>query len=234
MRYAQDNFQDPMPKIAVGVGAFLLLVFGCAFAFWASRTYQDGGAVEALHWEHHTYRDNFQLVGREDWQANLSLRPAKMPVNGTGEIAGIDNIHNCYQKFHHTDRVYTGQTCSGSGKNRHCHSNYRHVPVNRPWCSYDTWDWVSVEDVPRQGDNTDTEWGTVTPGPLDRPRRVGTYDVTIGYFDTEKVRYEHVEHPKSEPDFKSWHVGEHVQVEVYNIGFVRDVIRVELIPVEAS
>jgi hypothetical protein len=209
-------------------GVCIALGLSFLFSIWASRTYQDGGAAEALRWEHHTYRDNWQLVTREDWQSSLRLTPVKMPVRGVGEVAGIDNIRNCYQKFHHTDRVYAGQSCSGSGKNRHCHSRYNHIPVYRPFCTYDTWDWIVVEDQLRTGDTTATEWGTVTPGPVDRQRRVGAYDVVIDYREEgDPVLYHYTLHPKTEGDFQSWRVGERVSVEVYNIGIVYDVIRVE-------
>jgi hypothetical protein len=209
----------------VGIGTSIALI-ASAFLFWASRTYQDGGEVAALHWEHHTYRETWMDVEREDWEKDLVPQAQRAPVNGTGEHAGIAKIRGCYSKFHHTNRVYAGQTCSGAGKHRHCHSRYNHIPVYYQFCAYTTQDWVIVSDQKREGSDTNTEWATVDCDVLDRSRRTGAYDVGISYVD-DGERFEHVEHPKTEGDYTSWRIGERVQVELYNIGFVRDVIRVE-------
>ena len=211
------------------------------FAAWGSCTYQDGGFVHALYWEHHAIRENFHEVTREGWKADLELRPVVLPKNGVGEVPGIDNIRNCESKFHHTDRYFCGY--SGSGKHRH--AKYCHRPVYRDWCVYDTWDWFLVEDQKSSGVTTDTFWEKPIPGILDRVRHEGSYDVLVTYTEGEIVTgqtereafkdvkvFEHVHHPKTESDFRTWSVGERVMVECYNIGFVRDVIRIKDLPVE--
>jgi len=232
---------DQAKVIAVGIAAVVLLILSVAFAVWASRTYRDGGKVTAMHWEHHTLRDHWSEVTREGWRKDLYLTPVKLPVNGVGEVAGIDNIRNCYDKFHHTNRVYVGQTCSGVGKHRHCRSNYRYDRIYLSYCTYDTWAWVQVEDQEASGDDAETRWIEIDPGTLDRVRRESAYDIGIEYYEGEVIgegkfsadqTFQHVHHPTLESDFRSWKIGERVAVECYNIGWVRDVIRIETIPVE--
>jgi hypothetical protein len=185
--------------------------------------------MAGAHWEHETRRENWQMVTREDWEQDLTLRPVRMPVHGSGEVAGVDNIRGCESKFHHTDRYWCGTVRVGKTS----HSKYCHRPVYRDWCRYDTWEWVPVAREVRVGDDTKgLLWAELSPSPLDRIVKEGRYDITLSYLDGES-RETHVLHPKTESEFTDWEMGEPVSVELYNIGIVRDVVRINKVALEA-
>jgi hypothetical protein len=110
--------------------------------------------------------------------------------------------------FDHTENWTTPKMCDRS--------------VKKPKCKYKTQEWKVVQTEHATGSNVDTRWPEVQPGPLDRVRRKGTYDVTIDYTDWGK-HYSHTVEPETEVDFKHWEPGLEVTLVINNLGGVRDV-----------
>lgn len=195
---------------------------------WILSTHQDRGHVEELHWRSEVYRDNWQLVTREGWRDDLSLRRTNFPTNGRGEFPGVDNIRNCHSEVHHMRSYACGRSCTGSGSHRHCHTRMCSTPVYRDKCSYDTWDWVVVETQVDVGRGIETRWPEVACGTLDRERKIGTYDAEIEYAEETGYfagRYRYINPIPDERTYKTWSVGERVTVIVRNGGWVSEIHR---------
>ena len=105
----------PAPKPSGGgrwriFGAVLLALFGGCFAFslWGSRTHEVSGEVTATEWKRTVYRESFQRVSRTGWREELRPTAARMPVDGRGEVAGVENIRDCTRRQRGTERVPDG------------------------------------------------------------------------------------------------------------------------------
>lgn len=128
----------------------LLILATISFLIWGFHTHPVPATVEAMHWEHTTWRQTFTQVSAEDWCYSVSERPARMPVNGVGEVPGA-HITHWRMKHHHYDQVpdgteqvaHTRQVQSGS--RRSCsHSNngngtFRETCVDIPTYTTETY-----------------------------------------------------------------------------------------------
>ncbi|HSP78908.1 MAG TPA: hypothetical protein VLQ93_10280, partial [Myxococcaceae bacterium] len=54
------------------------------------------------------YRESFQRVSRTGWREELRPTAARMPVDGRGEVAGVENIRDCTRRQRGTERVPDG------------------------------------------------------------------------------------------------------------------------------
>ena len=111
--------QDLATIWVVLLGMLLLSIGGYAI-WWGFQTYDVNGSVTEMNWAHTVWQDRFNPVTKEGWHDDLHVHNPVFPVNGLGEVAGVDNVRNCHPKFHHT-RHYT------CGTERVCSMKIRQV-----------------------------------------------------------------------------------------------------------
>jgi hypothetical protein len=109
-------------------------------------------------------------------------------------------------------------------------------------CNYETQEWRRVQTETDRGTGRDTTWPSIDPDRLDRLRYSADYTVRIDYHDRGKDKtYAHKPGntkgwlgkkvmqagtaKKAEAAYLSWETGEHVTLEVRNIGSVARVHR---------
>ncbi|OJT26929.1 hypothetical protein BO221_02665 [Archangium sp. Cb G35] len=118
----------PPPAAAPGsgrkwlyVGVGLLTVIGSCM-FWGSRTHGVTGQVTTTEWTRTVHRETFQRVSREGWRSDLSTRASRMPVNGSGEVAGVENIRSCFPRQRGTRQVADGteRVCTTKTRREQC------------------------------------------------------------------------------------------------------------------
>jgi hypothetical protein len=106
--------QAPPRKASSGWGKWVLgaLALSClcfsGFAWWGSRTHEVGGTVARTEWSRTVYLDTFSRVSRSGWRDELRPTPSRMPVNGAGEVAGVENIRGCASRQRGTRQVADG------------------------------------------------------------------------------------------------------------------------------
>jgi hypothetical protein len=81
---------------------------GCLFFLWGSRTHGVTGKVVATEWTRTVQRESFQRVSKTGWRDELSTTSPRMPVNGAGEVAGVENIRDCTRRQRSTRQVADG------------------------------------------------------------------------------------------------------------------------------
>jgi hypothetical protein len=102
----------------VGMITVGVLFFCCGgpmlFSLWASRTQDYVGEVVSTEWKRTVNQERFTAVTLEGWQDELRLQPPRMPVDGTGEVAGVENIRGCATRQRGTRKVADGteRVCS--------------------------------------------------------------------------------------------------------------------------
>ena len=103
------------------VGLGILAFFGTCM-FWGSRTHGVTGQVTTTEWTRTVHRETFQRVSREGWRGELSTRAPRMPVNGTGEVAGVENIRSCFPRQRGTRQVADGteRVCTTKTRQEKC------------------------------------------------------------------------------------------------------------------
>lgn len=118
----------PPPAVARGsgrkwlyVGLGVLAFFGTCM-LWGSRTHGVTGKVITTEWTRTVHRETFQRVSREGWRSELSTRSPRMPVNGSGEVAGVENIRSCFPRQRGTRQVADGteRVCTTKTRQEQC------------------------------------------------------------------------------------------------------------------
>ncbi|WNG50304.1 hypothetical protein F0U60_43860 [Archangium minus] len=89
------------------VGLSLLACFGTCM-YWGSRSHELTGHVTSTAWTRTVHRESFQRVRREGWRDELRMTSPRMPVNGQGEVAGVENIRDCITRQRGTRQVADG------------------------------------------------------------------------------------------------------------------------------
>jgi hypothetical protein len=93
----------------VAGGAFLFLFSCCGiFGFWATQTHDVKGRVAGTEWTHVVNQERFVPTVKEGWRDELRLTSPRMPVNGSGEVAGVQNIRSCVSSQRGTRQVADG------------------------------------------------------------------------------------------------------------------------------
>ncbi len=102
------------------VGLVLLAVFMCFF--WGSRTHDVTGKVVATEWTRTVHRESFQRVSKTGWRDELSTTSPRMPVNGQGEVPGVENIRDCTRRQRGTRQVADGteRVCETKTRKQQC------------------------------------------------------------------------------------------------------------------
>jgi hypothetical protein len=80
----------------------------CGFGIWAGTTHEVEGRVAKLSWERRVARETFQPVEKRGWRDELRPVRAVMPVKGTGEQAGVEDVGDCRRKQRGTREVPIG------------------------------------------------------------------------------------------------------------------------------
>lgn len=155
------GFKPLHRKLVGGAIALILLLL------WAFSTHDVPGRCFDKGWTRSATRETFTRVVKEDWKGDIPNSPSRMPIKGSGEHSGAENIRNCKQKIHHYDRVQTGtrtehysvtesyacgQSCSvrnnrngfatESCSTKHCNRSVlrtRQVPIYREDPAYRSW-----------------------------------------------------------------------------------------------
>ena len=118
----------PPARKKSGVGRTLLyvslgLVASCgALIFWGGRSHGVTGQVTGTEWTRTVHQERFQRVQREGWRDQLRLASPRMPVNGQGEVAGVENIRACGLRQRGTRQVADGteRVCSTKQRRVQC------------------------------------------------------------------------------------------------------------------
>ncbi len=110
-------------QIIIGIGIIAAAAI-VGMQYWISQrakiSREIEGTVSAIHWTHTSHLQRFQPVVLEGWRSDLRPADAVMPINGTGEIAGVADVRECLNKFHHSERYECGITYV-------CHTETRRV-----------------------------------------------------------------------------------------------------------
>jgi len=129
-----DSREAPPPKVPAAPQRssrkwlFLALMLpcfgGCLFFLWGSRTHGVTGTVVATEWTRTVQRESFQRVSKTGWRDELSTTSPRMPVNGAGEVAGVENIRDCTRRQRSTRRVADGteRVCEDKTRRVQCGS----------------------------------------------------------------------------------------------------------------
>ena len=129
-----DSREAPPPKVPAAPQRssrkwlFLALMLpcfgGCLFFLWGSRTHGVTGTVVATEWTRTVQRESFQRVSKTGWRDELSTTSARMPVNGAGEVAGVENIRDCVRRQRSTRQVADGteRVCEDKTRRVQCGS----------------------------------------------------------------------------------------------------------------
>jgi hypothetical protein len=116
-------------KKGLGKVAMVLIgsVFFCcggtvALGIWGSMTHETTGQVVSTEWKHTLYQERFTRVTLEDWADSLHSQSPRMPVNGLGEVAGVENIRGCVSRQRTTRKVADGteRVCSTKTRSKAC------------------------------------------------------------------------------------------------------------------
>jgi len=77
------------------VGLLVCCLGGVLYGVWRTRTNDYPGQVVGLEWKRAITQERFVPVTKEGWRDELRAQPPRMPVNGAGEVAGVQNIRGC-------------------------------------------------------------------------------------------------------------------------------------------
>jgi hypothetical protein len=91
------------------LGSMFFCCFGTiGFGLWANATHESTGQVVSTEWQRTVYQERFTPVTKEGWRDELSTQAPRMPVNGTGEVAGVQNVRGCVSSQRGTRKVADG------------------------------------------------------------------------------------------------------------------------------
>jgi hypothetical protein len=241
----------PPPKKPAGKKAWLglavlLSCFGTCW--WANATHDTTGQVTDTSWQRAVVQERFLPVQKSGWRDELRPTPPRMPVNGSGEEAGVTNIRDCVSRQRSTRQVADGRVacgteekctrkdrgngfveevcedvtkyCSESYEDCRDETRYRTVPVFAQQCTYDTYEWKPQDRREASGRDDRPSWPELRVSGTDRLRREEKYAVRIQYGDGK----EHVLEPRSEKEYLAWRKGQDVVLTVTNLGKVEKVV----------
>ena len=93
--------------------AFLLMMsIVCGF-IWGAQTHQIPGTVTNMAWRRTVHVETYTKYTESGWGHDLQQSSAVMPVRGSGERAGVENIRNCNAKHYDDEKIRCGteQVC---------------------------------------------------------------------------------------------------------------------------
>lgn len=93
--------------------------------------------------------------------------------------------------------------------------------IKRTKCNYQTQRWLKLKVLTEKGYDTNTIWPAPELSALDRIVRKGEYKVNISYNNGNKSSIYGIK-PKSENEFKQWHLDDNVIMDIDHLGFIHD------------
>jgi hypothetical protein len=209
------------------VGALWLTCAGMELrSVWGRLSHDLPGEVVATRWERAVVRERFTRVTQKGWKDRLSPQAPVMPVNGTGEVGGVEDVRACERRQRGTRQIPNGtkRVCSNGLKNCRDVPDYRSEASYGDECTYETFAWTEVERAQAAGTDVPPHWPDAPAvGELDRLRREEKYTVHLRYED-DGVK-EHVIQSWSEQDFLTWKKGQGVTLTVTRAGEVKNTVR---------
>jgi hypothetical protein len=97
-------------KVILGVVGVGFCCFGgmVVHAIWSDIPHDTTGEITSTEWKRTMYQERFTRVTLEDWQDKLRPSPSRMPVDGKGEVSGVENIRDCVRQQRSTRKVADG------------------------------------------------------------------------------------------------------------------------------
>ncbi len=96
---------------------FALIVSILGYQWWGKRVNTITAKVASMKWQHVVSREAFSPTTLREWRTQLTEAAAKMPSDGRGEIAGIQNIRNCKDEHLKDERYACGVDTRCSNEN---------------------------------------------------------------------------------------------------------------------
>jgi hypothetical protein len=111
-------------KVALGIFGGLFLCCGgtVAYSIWSEIPHDTTGEITGTEWKRTVSHERFTPVTLEGWQDELRTESARMPVNGVGEVAGVQNIRGCVSRQRTTRKVADGtqRVCETKTRKTQC------------------------------------------------------------------------------------------------------------------
>ncbi|WP_224247112.1 hypothetical protein [Hyalangium gracile] len=108
--------RGPLAKVGLALLGSLFLCCGgtVAYRIWASIPHDTTGQITGTEWKRSVAQERFTPVTLEGWADQLRAQSPRMPVDGKGEVAGVQNIRNCVPRQRTTRKVADGteRVCS--------------------------------------------------------------------------------------------------------------------------
>jgi hypothetical protein len=111
-------------KVAMALLGSLFFCCGGTFAYaiWSAIPHDTTGEITSTEWKRTLYHERFTAVTLEGWADELRAESPRMPVNGSGEVAGVQNIRGCVSRQRTTRKVADGteRVCSTKTRKKAC------------------------------------------------------------------------------------------------------------------
>lgn len=114
-----------------GAGCLLVLLLGCGgfgvLGWWGQQTHAVTGEVVERSWRREVKMEHFTRVKEQGWRDELRATPARMPVDGRGELPGVSNVRDCKRAQRGTREVADGteRVCTTKSRRVRCGSEER-------------------------------------------------------------------------------------------------------------
>jgi hypothetical protein len=231
--------------LGCGAGALVLggmgvvvIGFIIAIFFWKTEA---PGEITATSWERSITHERFTKDKKKAWRSDIPKESSRMPVNGSGERAGADNIRDCKRKEREPagcdkktkkEKCGTEEKCEvkdlGNGFaeevckdiTKYCDVEFEecHEAVHEDKCSYDTYEWKKVDSYKTQGTDKKPSWADAPKaGDKDRMRKSESFALELKVAG-EKAKYT----PKTEAEFMKWTKGQKVVVVKNGMGAITE------------
>ncbi|ADO74972.1 hypothetical protein [Stigmatella aurantiaca] len=119
-----SSAKKTLGKVALVLGGSLF--FCCSgtliYGLWSTATHDTSGQLVRTEWKRTVFQERFTPVTLEGWQDELHAQPPRMPVNGLGESAGVQNIRGCVSSRRGSRKVADGteRVCSTKTRKKAC------------------------------------------------------------------------------------------------------------------
>lgn len=106
---AAKTHQKQSRTLKVVFGSVLALFATCGTcSYFGFRTKELTAERVAAKWERTAHRESFSATVARDWRDRLNVTAPVMPVDGKGEVPGVQNIRDCQTKQRGTRKVADG------------------------------------------------------------------------------------------------------------------------------
>ncbi|SEM42595.1 hypothetical protein SAMN05444354_116150 [Stigmatella aurantiaca] len=116
--------KSPLPRVlmVLGGGLFFCCFGTMIYGVWMTQTQDYPGQIVGTEWKRTLLQERFSPVTLQGWQDELSPQPPRMPVNGEGEAAGVQNIRDCVSSRRGSRQVANGthRVCRTKTRRKAC------------------------------------------------------------------------------------------------------------------